>query len=199
MTDDTCAATDLASANLASVSTESFPQILSRNGISLAVSTYQAGKVILIRSEASDTDGGVALNTHFRDFEKPMGMAASGNRLTIGGKKTVWEMRDMPVVARKLEPVGKHDSCYVPRSIHITGDIDIHEMSWGLKPESDQDELWIVNTRFCCLCTLDIDHSFRPRWRPFFVSAYAPEDRCHLNGLASVSYTHLTLPTILLV
>ena len=44
----------------------------------------------------------------------------------------------------------------------------------------------MVNTRFCCLCTLDPDHSFYPRWRPPFVSAFAPEDRCHLNGLAMV-------------
>jgi uncharacterized protein (TIGR03032 family) len=40
-----------------------------------------------------------------------------------------------------------------------------------------------VNTRFGCLCTLDADHSFYPRWRPPFLSALAPEDRCHLNGL----------------
>ncbi|MGH8606105.1 MAG: DUF4915 domain-containing protein, partial [Gammaproteobacteria bacterium] len=46
--------------------------------------------------------------------------------------------------------------------------------------------LWVVNTRFGCLCTLDAEHSFQPRWRPPFVSAYAPEDRCHLNGLALV-------------
>ena len=88
----------------------------------------------------------------------------------------------MPAVARKLEPEGKYDACYLPRSIHITGNIDIHEMAW-----SADDELWLVNTRFGCLCTLDIDHSFHPRWRPHFVTAYAPEDRCHLNGLAMVS------------
>src|SRR5581483_2469980 len=45
---------------------------------------------------------------------------------------------------------------------------------------------WIVNTRFSCLATLDADHSFNPRWRPPFVSLLAPEDRCHLNGLAVV-------------
>jgi uncharacterized protein (TIGR03032 family) len=45
------------------------------------------------------------------------------------------------------------------------------------------DELWFVNTRFSCLCTLDRAHSFVPRWRPPFITALAPEDRCHLNGL----------------
>jgi uncharacterized protein (TIGR03032 family) len=43
--------------------------------------------------------------------------------------------------------------------------------------------LWFVNTRFSCLCTRSPIHSFVPRWRPPFISALAPEDRCHLNGL----------------
>ena len=45
----------------------------------------------------------------------------------------------------------------------------------------------MVNTRFSCLCTLDQDYSFVPRWRPPFISALAAEDRCHLNGLAMVA------------
>jgi len=45
------------------------------------------------------------------------------------------------------------------------------------------EDLWLVNTRFSCLCTLDDRHSFVPRWRPPFISALAPDDRCHLNGL----------------
>ena len=36
----------------------------------------------------------------------------------------------MPAVAQKLEPAGKHDACYLPRRIHVTGDIDIHELAW---------------------------------------------------------------------
>jgi uncharacterized protein (TIGR03032 family) len=121
------------------------------------------------------------MNTHFRTFHKPMGMAVQGNKLAIGGQKTVWELHNMPALARKLEPAGKHDACYLPRRIHITGDIDIHEMAFAA-----DGELWLVNTRFGCLCTLDAAHSFHPRWRPPFVTAYAPEDRCHLNGLAMV-------------
>ncbi len=161
---------------LRSVYTNNLPGILDHFGISLVVSTYQAGKVILVRQ-----DGG-GINTHFRDFNKPMGLAVDGQRLTVGGQNTVWWYRNMPAVAPKLEPKGKHDAAYLPRQIHVTGDIDIHELAWG-----KQDDLWIVNTRFCCLCTVDPDHSFTPRWRPHFVSGLAPEDRCHLNGLAMVN------------
>jgi uncharacterized protein (TIGR03032 family) len=164
-----------ADAQLRSVHTANLPALLDQLGISLVVSTYQAGKVIVIRN-----DGG-KVNTHFRTFVKPMGIAADHNRLTIGGANTVWEYRNMPAVAEKLEPAGKHDACYIPRRIHVTGDVDIHELAWDAK-----NELWLVNTRFCCLCTLDADHSFYPRWRPPFVTALAPEDRCHLNGIAMV-------------
>src|SRR5262245_29704199 len=161
---------------LRSVHTSNLPALFTQLGISLVVSTYQAGKVILVRA-----DGGV-LNTHFRTFTKPMGIAANQHRLTVGGSNTVWEYRNMPAVAQKLEPVGKHDACYLPRRIHVTGDIDIHELA-----RDGNNELWVVNTRFGCLCTLDAEHSFSPRWRPPFVSALAPEDRCHLNGIAMVN------------
>lgn len=163
---------------LRSVYTSSLADILQQAGISLAVSTYQAGKVILVRYDTETQ----TVNTHFRSFLKPMGIAGDQARLTIGGTNTVWYYRNMPAVARKLEPPGKHDAAFLPRRIHVTGDIDIHELAWGAN-----DELWLVNTRFGCLCTLDDDHSFVPRWRPHFISALAPEDRCHLNGLSIVN------------
>ncbi|MGH8489835.1 MAG: TIGR03032 family protein [Gammaproteobacteria bacterium] len=161
---------------LRSVHTANLPALFDELNISLVVSTYQAGKVIMVRRD------GEVLNTHFRTFAKPMGIAADRARLTIGGTNTVWYYRNVPAVAPKLEPVGKHDACYLPRRIHVTGDIDIHEMAYD-----GEGDLWIVNTRFGCLCTLDAEHSFYPRWRAPFLSALAPEDRCHLNGLAMVA------------
>jgi uncharacterized protein (TIGR03032 family) len=160
---------------LRSVHTTSFPALLSQLGISLIVSTYQAGKLVLLRAD------GDTLNTHFRLFSKPMGMAVDAQgRIAIGTGSQIWAFHNVPAAAPKLDPVGKHDACFLPRTMHVTGDIDIHEMAWG------REGLWFINTRFSCLCTLDADHSFVPRWRPPFVSAYAPEDRCHLNGLELV-------------
>ena len=48
----------------------------------------------------------------------------------------------------------------------------------------DTGRLVFVNTKFGCLATLDDTASFRPLWKPPFLSRLAPEDRCHLNGLA---------------
>ena len=45
-------------------------------------------------------------------------------------------------------------------------------------------ELWFVNTRFSCLATRSDQYSFVLRWKPPFITALTPEDRCHLNGIA---------------
>ena len=173
MSDDTPAAeSNRGPEALRSIHTTTFPQILDSFGISLAVSTYQAGKLVFLRR-----DEGV-INTHFRSFQKPMGLAVGRERLAVGTAHEIWDFRNVPAVTQKLEPPDKHDACFLPREMHVTGDIQIHEMAYI------GDTLWFVNTAFSCLCTHDADHSFVPRWRPSFVSAYTPEDRCHLNGIA---------------
>ncbi|MEM9092660.1 MAG: TIGR03032 family protein, partial [Cyanobacteria bacterium P01_F01_bin.53] len=157
---------------LRSVHTNTFVQVLNQLGISLVVSTYQAGKLIVMRAD------GTAVNTHFRQFQKPMGIAANCDRMALGTGATIWEFHNIPHTATRIEPAGRHDACYVPRQVHVTGDIDIHEMAWA------DNELWFLNTRFSCLCTLDKQYSFVPRWKPDFITAYDLRDRCHLNGLA---------------
>ena len=165
---------DPANSPLRSVHTKSLPELLRQAASSMLVSTYQAGKLVIVREDQGK------LNTHFRVYNRPMGLAADRARMALGTAISVEYYRNMPEVARKLEPAGKHDSAFLPRRGHITGNIDIHEMDWA------GDELWLVNTRFSCLCTLDHEHSFVPRWRPTFISGYAAEDRCHLNGLEVV-------------
>ncbi len=70
----------------------------------------------------------------------------------------------------------------------MTGEIAIHDIGFAAG------ELWLVNTAFSCLATLDDDHSFVPRWTPSFITGLAPEDRCHLNGMAvrADQVTHVT-------
>jgi hypothetical protein len=157
---------------LASVHTTTLPSLLDQLGISVLVSTYQAGKLILVRSE------GGRVNTHFRNFQTPMGLALFGNRLAIGTRTQVLEYQNQLPLAPKLPPAARtHDACFVPRLAHTTGNIGVHELAYV------HGELWAVNTRFSCLCTLADDASFVPRWRPPFISGLAPEDRCHLNAL----------------
>ena len=154
--------------------TESFVALLQQLGASLLVSTYQANKLLVARAT------GDGLSMLVRTFERPMGLAVDAHRLTIGTRNQIWFLRNAQDIAAQVEPAGQHDACFLPRSSHVTGDIGVHEMAWG------GDELCVVNTRFSCLCTLDAEYSFVPRWRPPFITALVAEDRCHLNGLAFV-------------
>jgi uncharacterized protein (TIGR03032 family) len=136
------------------------------------VTTYQAGKLFVVGAQ----QGSLALSFH--NFEKAMGLAIKRDRIAVGTRNQVWSLRSTPDIAPALAPAGRYDGCFLARSSHFTGDIHAHELAWA------DDQLWVVNTLFSCLCTLHDDYSFVPRWRPPFVSALAPEDRCHLNGLA---------------
>lgn len=159
---------------LRSVASTNLAAVLDQLGSSLLVSTYQTGKLVAVRRDAQ------GVNTHFRAMENPMGVATRRGRLAVGTRSQVVEYHDVPALLDRLEPPGLHDACFVPRRSHTTGDIRIHEIAYAA------DELWLANTRFSCLCTLDDEHSFVPRWRPPFITAHAAEDRCHLNGLAVV-------------
>ncbi len=171
MSDITNATPPLSEA-LGSVHTTNFPNLLRQLGACLLVTTYQAGKLVILRPDGS------TINTHFRSFNRPMGLAVDRQRLVLGAQMEIAEFRNMPDVAPRLHTPPRHDAVYMARRAHITGAIDIHEMAW------DADgALWFVNTAFSCLCTLDEVSSFVPRWRPNFISHYSPEDRCHLNGL----------------
>lgn len=157
----------------ASQYTGTFLKFLEKSGTSLVLSTYQARKLVLLRVQGGD------LNTHFVNVKKPMGMAYQDGRLSVGSGNSVIDYFNSASAAAKIPPGSAHDAAFLPRRAHISGDIDIHEMAFD-----SRGELWIVNTRMSCLCTLDVKHSFVPRWRPPFVSAYDGTDRCHLNGLA---------------
>ena len=152
----------------------SFPELLEKLGISLFVSTYQAGKLMVVRAEQG------CLNTLLRNFELLMGLALSPQQLAIGTRRQIWFLPNIPGIAGKVDPPNQYDACFVPRWSQVTGDIRIHELAWV------GEELWFVNTRFSCLCTVSPQYNFVPRWQPRFISQLKAEDRCHLNGLAVV-------------
>src|SRR5687768_4929531 len=113
--------------------TESFGALLNQLGASLLISTYQANKLLVARANA---DG---LSMLVRTFERPMGLAVDAQRLTIGTRNQVWFLRNAPDIAPRVEPAGRHDACFLPRSCHLTGDIGVHELAWA------GEELWVVN------------------------------------------------------
>jgi uncharacterized protein (TIGR03032 family) len=185
-------------APLRSVHSNTFPRALHQLGVSLAVTTYQAGKLVLLRAQPRGQHEDPVLNTHFRAFQKPMGFAWEPGRFALGTATEVVEFHDLPAVARKLDTpesaAEHHDAAFLPRTTHVTGDIQVHEMVWvppvPAKSQSTSSsttdalsDIWFVNTRFSCLSVRSGIYSFIPRWTPSFITGLAPEDRCHLNGM----------------
>jgi uncharacterized protein (TIGR03032 family) len=105
-----------------------------------------------------------------------MGLLATPERLWMSTRWQLWQL------ANALPPGETHDGfdrLYVPRRADTTGDLDVHDIA------IDADgRVVFVNTAYSCLATLSERYSFAPLWQPPFVSRLAPEDRCHLNGLA---------------
>ncbi|WP_300679034.1 TIGR03032 family protein [Nocardioides sp.] len=155
-----------------SVATTNVAQLLTLLHSSLVATTYQSGRVVMMRA----LNG--TFNTHFRQFDKPMGIAYRPGMLALGTRNEVWTMVDVPGLADRTEE--ENDAVFAPRTMLATGDIRIHDVGWI------GDQIWAVNTRFSCLVTFDGLHSFVPRWKPSFISDLAAEDRCHLNGMAIV-------------
>ena len=77
---------------LRSVHTHSFPALLDSIRSSLLVSTYQSGHLVSLRV----VDG--ALNTHFRRFPSPMGIARDQTRLAVGTKHQILMFQNQPAL-----------------------------------------------------------------------------------------------------
>jgi len=145
---------------------------LSSNRLSFACSSYQTGRLLLV---GSHEDGAVSVNQS--RFDRVMGLYWRPGRLYVAAKSAIWRLENILRPGERAN--GVHDLLLSPRNAQQTGDLDIHEIGINASGQS-----FFVNTSFSCLATTDPVHSFREVWRPSFISQLAPEDRCHLNGVA---------------
>lgn len=146
---------------------------LAQNNIALAVTSYQSGLLYFVGRNA---EGGI--NVHQTAMPKPMGLCLDGkDGLTMTAGFQIMRMEN--VLEHDQRVNNAFDACYVPRRVHVTGHLDAHDV--GLDGD---DRVIFVNTRYNCLATTSVRHSFEPIWKPPFISALVDEDRCHLNGLA---------------
>jgi uncharacterized protein (TIGR03032 family) len=152
-------------------SSRDFPAWLAAQHVSLAVTTYQTGKLLLFGAKP---EGGLAVFE--RTFNRCMGLWGDGQTLWMNSLYQLWRFENV-LAAGQLHQ--GHDRLYVPRAGYTTGDLDIHDIA-----VEASGRVVFVNTRFGCLATLHERDSFTPLWRPPFLSKLAAEDRCHLNGLA---------------
>lgn len=144
---------------------------LAEQKLSIALTTYQIGKLFFLGLKPSGE-----LSVFERTFNRCMGLCKTDNGLYMSSLYQIWRFENL------LEPGQQQDGfdrLYLPQVGYTTGDLDVHDMA------VDADgHLIFVNTLFGCLATLSDTHSFKPLWKPLFISKLAAEDRCHLNGLA---------------
>ena len=148
-----------------------FPAWLAGTGCSLAFTTYQTNRLFLVGSKPEGR-----LSIFERLFDRPMGLHTTPERLMLSTRWSLWRFDN-------VLPPGKlhngYDHLYVPQRAYTTGALDVHDLVVGADAQ-----VFFVNTGFSCLATLSDRTNFKPIWRPPFISAMEPEDRCHLNGLA---------------
>jgi uncharacterized protein (TIGR03032 family) len=141
--------------------------------LSIALTTYQIGKLFALGLKPNGE-----LAAFERSFNRCMGLcpSADGNGFFLSSLYQIWRFENSLGAG---EHADGFDAVYIPQMGFTTGDCDIHDMATDANGE-----LVFVNTLFSCLATTSTTHSFRPLWRPPFISRLAAEDRCHLNGLA---------------
>jgi uncharacterized protein (TIGR03032 family) len=144
---------------------------LAEQGVSLAFTTYQTGKLFLV---GRSPEGRPAVFE--RTFNRCMGLCGNGQTLWTSTHYQIWRFENM---LRPGATHNGHDRLYVPKVGYTTGNLDVHDIA-----VESSGRVVFVATGFNCLATFSERFSFTPLWRPNFLSKMAAEDRCHLNGLA---------------
>lgn len=144
---------------------------LTQNTTSLAVSSYQSGRLFLVGTMPDGT-----VSVHQETFSRAMGICWDRGGLWLASRVQLWRLEN--ILPEGTTHEGRFDLKLMPRRTYITGDIDVHELS----ADSEGRPIFVC-TGHSCLATLDPIESFRPIWKPTFISELVREDRCHMNGL----------------
>lgn len=154
---------------------KSVAKLLTEIKSTIAISTYQAGKVIFIGAKNDSI-----LNQTPISFKKPMGIALLDNKMAIATLDEIQIFSDSKSLAKQFPYSDESfDSLYLPRAKYYCGETDLHDLHFA------KGGLWAINTKFSCISSYDINYSFTPRWKPPFITRLEPQDRCHLNGMAT--------------
>nr|WP_228035727.1 TIGR03032 family protein [Oculatella sp. LEGE 06141] len=147
------------------------PNWLNDQSISLAITTYQSSRLLLL---GVTPDG--RISGFERHFDRAMGLYATSERLYLSSTYQIWQLDNVLAAGQQYNG---YDRLYIPRVGYTTGDLDIHDLAID-----DSGRMIFVSTLLNSLATLSQQHSCTPLWHPSFISKLVNEDRCHLNGLA---------------
>lgn len=150
---------------------------LKEMGGSLAFTTYQSGRLFLLSTEV---DGQTVAQE--RVVGSAMGMAIDDQALWISNKEQVWRFSNVGPCTIKEQA---WQAVYMPRKGYFLGGSDTHDIVPNVRLGSTGYELAFVNTAWSCIAAIDAHYGFQPIWKPPFITALSPEDRCHLNGMGT--------------
>lgn len=154
-------------------SSASFPNWLEAMGVTIAFSTYQAGRLYLL---GLNEEG--RLWAHERFFEKCQGVWTDGNAIWLSTAFQLHYLKNHLAPGEIHQPSGC-DKSFLPLRCYTTGQLDIHDIGM-----TETGCPLFVNTAFNCISAPSDEYGFSVYWQPHFISAITPEDRCHLNGMA---------------
>lgn len=157
---------------------ERFPALLAAMNATLVVSSHSLHGLLTLGSL-----DGERVHVQSARFPRLLGMTfnADQTRLTLAafGQLLHYQRIENPQQHAVLQPLmTTHDVVYAPLSSQVTGFLNTHDMAYS------NTDLYIVNTQFSCIATMVDGCSFKPVWQPPFITTLAPEERCHLNGMA---------------
>jgi uncharacterized protein (TIGR03032 family) len=148
-----------------------FIEWLAATGGTLAVTTYNSGKLALLSAPTGE------LVASYWSFPRPMGLAVVGRRLALASRDHFWQFeigqRDQTADANLPLQI-------TPSVVHATGRLDGHDVAF------DRRGVLFANTRFNCVARPSERVHFIRVWRPSFMRDSPPTlatDCCHLNGI----------------
>ena len=150
---------------------DGFRDLLHRLGLSVVFSSYQTGRLYFVGPGFGDK-----LAIHSAQFPHATGLAGGADRMWLATQVQMVRFENIVPPGQCIN--SENDAAFVPRAFFTIGNVDMHEVGM----DADGEPIF-VNTKYSCLAAISRKNSFKPVWRPPFISKLAPEDRCHLNGL----------------
>ncbi len=154
------------------VPSPNFAELLTEFDCSIALSTFQAGKLVFISPKDKNF-----LRQLLRTVPNCMGFDYKDGKLAVAAALTLNIFEDFPQLAIDYPAKPNfYDAMYYEIASYTTGRVDAHDVLIG------KDSVYIVYTHANMICELN-DGLLSKVWSPPIIEQNALEDRCHLNGI----------------
>lgn len=146
-------------------------------GGSLCFTTYQSSRLFFLSADESGQT-----QAQERIVGSAMGLAIDPAFMWAANKEQVWRFSN--VGPQKIKEQD-WQAVYMPRKGYFLGGCDTHDIIPHTRFQNTACELAFINTAWSCIASIDAHYGFLPVWKPPFITALSPEDRCHLNGMGA--------------